>query len=251
MTFSKQTTTVLILCLVSWAHGMPNPFPLPDPHPSPLPSPQSSGDSSEDEPYRTDLCDAVTYDGFFDRFSECETKANAIIFDTFLAGGDLWDGICASIKEVVDVCVPTIGPECWSSQDLTNVKYNVIKNHFRRANNDTSLGRPFIDSCPILFDNENEMVKQVTGSTKCSFNQYESSREELRQSFFTRIMCTVQDRWRNTCTKNYLQCLGPEIKMSILKDEEQLKAVWTSQITDFEPGFTFDKDCEGLFLPNF
>lgn len=75
--------------------------------------------------------------------------------------------------------MPTIGPECWSDQELTNVKYNVIKNHFRKANNDTSLGRAFIDSCPTLYKNENEMVKQVTGSSKCSFNQYESSRETL------------------------------------------------------------------------
>lgn len=96
MRVPKETIALIICSLVGLAFGVPNPLPLPDPNPNP--NPQSS---TEEEPPRTDLCDPLTYDGFFDRFLACENKANAIIFETYLAGGDLWDGICASIKEVV------------------------------------------------------------------------------------------------------------------------------------------------------
>ena len=65
---------------------------------------------------------------------------------------------------------------------MDNVFNNFIAKEFEKAFNETELlGRDFIDSCPVLRDNEDTMVLRLTGTDACDFFEFRKKYVDFRK----------------------------------------------------------------------
>ena len=72
-------------------------------------------------------------------------------------------------------CVKSLGPTCWSPDELKTVRLNVLIREVEKAvNNSVLLGNDFIDSCAFLKAAESEVVEEITDSSKCRFSEWQS-----------------------------------------------------------------------------
>lgn len=75
-------------------------------------------------------------------------------------------------------CYNDKGPQCWSTTQLGNAKFNYLLEQFQLTHNFSSIlgGQDFVDSCQPLRDGEGDIVFEITGSrVKCTFLVFEES----------------------------------------------------------------------------
>ena len=107
-------------------------------------------------------------------------------------------------------------------------------------------GASFIDSCPPLRDNEEELIEFITGANICDFDEYEKAREDYfycdldarkelnevialldmvhskptMQSLVVKAHCHYRDRILQKCNPKYVRCFSEEKKQEI-KDRDE------------------------------
>jgi hypothetical protein len=79
-------------------------------------------------------------------------------------------------------------PTCFDAEFSSNVKNNKLTYYMEKAfNNSDTMGQSFIDDCPVLSDNQDEVMVFNTGSSKCSFSKFQQSRLDYRNCTSTAL----------------------------------------------------------------
>jgi hypothetical protein len=73
-------------------------------------------------------------------------------------------------------CYDQNTPICFESELVKNIRNNFLSVQMEKAfNNSDFMGQDFIDDCPVLSDNQDEVMVFNTGSSKCSFSKFQQS----------------------------------------------------------------------------
>jgi len=214
----------------------------------------------------TDKCDAQEFEAFVEKLVNCLDTAQRSVDEAILSGGDFERALCLSIGDQLD-CFDTISAECFDKERQVTRRNNFLIEQFEKANNNSDfLGQKFIDGCPTLSQNEEDLVKLVSGSSKCSYTEYENSFTEYKScienaaskrdnalalidfvsdklSLYVRSKCNFRGDWIG-CQSLATNCLGEDEAQAIIdKDDELFKEDEYNIQTNLEIDFSYSGSC--------
>jgi len=233
--------------------------------PFPLPMPVPQLDSTE-------KCTQLELDSFFEDFDTCLNEAKAGLVQAALEGRDTNDATCQSITGSVK-CIDEQGPVCYDTEQNRNVRNNFLTKQFELAHNKSSLGAEFVESCAILRNNEEKIVRLYTEANTCGYIEFEASFQEGRRcrddavaarddnleildflsdleskrSVFVSAQCRFKESYYN-CVNDSYKCYSDEKRDDGVAIVDESFADLQETIADIIDGFSFEKTCDNSIV---
>lgn len=210
----------------------------------------------------TSKCSGRTLDRFYDATLQPCLDRYKLPENPPATFGELWRIQCSNINNKI-ACINNLGLQCFNNQEMSNARTNFILRQFDLSFNYTQLfGDNFVQSCPIMRDNENNIVRAVSGANKCSFSgikvdknngeacfQSANLREKLEvqsarsRESLNRALCNRRNTFLNTCLSSLTRCSSSTKKNEVFSQMSQSFNKLERDLRSKNIDFSFSRDC--------
>lgn len=210
------------------------------------------------------VCNEAEKDQLFEVLDACIANADEE-FVGDLAGGNVRSSLCISESSKLK-CWRNNLRQCWTQEGANRIFFgHVISNLEKYEEQKELLGENFADTCPDIRRAKEEVIIDITGSTKCNWPQVKAENNRLkacraqikeevdngfavlrflsgsnRRNHLVRILCNED--------KGFKQCLS-QVKCNSQSKMQKILDNLAKQNRDLEAkldGFSFARSCSGI-----